>query len=126
MPALLLAVALLPGCARRAGCEALLTNSSATAVEQLVALPGRAVDAVASLPTVPVRLAGELVQSYLQAGQTLTDLAVKGDRVIASVLPARSDQPAWATFDEDLEPGPQDPGDGPPDVPSGRVTPRDT
>ena len=109
----------------------LLTRASiglaATAVERLVALPGRAVGAVASLPTVPVRLAGELVQSYLQAGQTLTDLAVKGDKVIASVLPARSDQPAWATFDEDLDPGPQDPGDGPsPDVPSGRVTPRDT
>jgi hypothetical protein len=39
MPALLLAVAVLPGCARRTGCEALLTNNSATAVEQLYLAP---------------------------------------------------------------------------------------
>jgi hypothetical protein len=37
--ALLLTLALLPGCARRAGCEALLTNHSATAVEQLYLAP---------------------------------------------------------------------------------------
>jgi hypothetical protein len=40
LPALLLTVSLLPGCARRAGCEALLTNLSATAVEQLYLAPG--------------------------------------------------------------------------------------
>lgn len=126
----------------------LLTRASiglaATAAERVAALPGRAVETVATLPGVPVRIAGSLVQSYLHAGQTLTDLAVKGDQVLASVFPARSDQPEWATFDED-EADPdevldvsyrvygsssgadRDRGirnDDDPDVPTGRVTPR--
>jgi hypothetical protein len=116
----------------------LLTRASiglaASAVEHVVALPGRAVGAVASLPAVPVRVAGGLVQSYLHAGQTLTEFAVKGDRVLAAVFPSRSDQPEWATFDEDVADataaygtaaGAGDEGDGP-DVPTGRVTPRAT
>ncbi|AWH92440.1 hypothetical protein [Dietzia lutea] len=114
---------------------------AATAAERVVALPGRAIEAVSTLPGVPVRVAGGLVQSYLHAGQTLTDLAVKGDRVLASVFPARSDQPEWATFDEDeteevldvsyrvygSSRAPRDGGDDGdhPDVPTGRVTPRD-
>ena len=109
---------------------------AATAVEQVTALPGRAADVVSSLPAVPVRVGGRLVQAYLHAGQTLTDLAVKGDRVLDSVFPAKSDQPEWATFDEDLDENPSapagadEPGDDPdpgaPDVPTGRVTPRST
>ncbi|MGN0099381.1 MAG: hypothetical protein ACI39C_00435 [Dietzia sp.] len=115
---------------------------AATAAERVVALPGRAIEAVSSLPGVPVRVAGGLVQSYLHAGQTLTDLAVKGDRVLSTVFPARSDQPEWATFDEDETDevldvsyrvyGSSRPGrgggddDDDPDVPTGRVTPRDT
>lgn len=121
----------------------LLTRASiglaASTVEHAVALPGRAVEAVAALPGVPVRVAGGLVQSYLHAGQTLTDLAVKGDRVIAAVFPARSDQPEWATFDEDQTdsqdgygstsgtgPDNDDDDDDHPDVPTGRITPRST
>lgn len=99
---------------------------AATAVEQVVALPGRAVDAVSTLPSVPVRVSGRLVQSYLHAGQALTDLAVKGDRVLDSVFPAKSDHPEWATFDEDLDESGGDPDPGAPDVPTGRVTPRST
>ncbi|MET3860396.1 hypothetical protein ABIE38_001306 [Dietzia sp. 2505] len=108
---------------------------AASAVELAVELPGRAVQAAVSLPAVPVKVAGSLVQSYLHAGQTVAGLAVKGDRVIATVFPTRSDKPEWATFDEDLddEAGPtggpggdRGPGDDEPDVPTGRVTPRTT
>ena len=94
---------------------------AATAVEGVAALPGRAAEAVSALPGVPVKLAGSLVQSYLHAGQALTELAVKGDAVLATVFPARSDQPEWATFDEDQ--AAPDAGDSP--IPTGRVTPRD-
>ena len=113
---------------------------AATAVEQTVALPARAVETISAIPGIPVKLAGGLVQSYLHAGQTLTDLAIKGDRVIESVFPARSDQPEWATFDEDetedgevLDVSYQVYGTAPgavaddaasADVPSGRVTRR--
>ncbi|PAY22020.1 hypothetical protein CEY15_15590 [Dietzia natronolimnaea] len=113
---------------------------AASAVEYAAELPGRAVQAAVSLPTVPVKVAGNLVQTYLHAGQAVAELAVKGDRVIAAVFPARSDQPEWATFDEDLDtPGGSarygtaasaDGGAGvdgdDPDVPTGRVTPRST
>ncbi|MBB1027800.1 hypothetical protein G6026_08880, partial [Dietzia sp. DQ11-38-2] len=81
---------------------------AASAVEYAAELPGRAVQAAVSLPTVPVKVAGSLVQTYLHAGQTVAGLAVKGDRVLATVFPARSDHPEWATFDEDLD----TPGDG--------------
>src|SRR5699024_8318386 len=111
---------------------------AATAAEYTAALPGRAVEAVGLLPAVPVRLAGGLAQSYLHATQTLTDLAVKGDKVIATVVPTRADQPEWATFDEDETDGGESPDvsyvvygstgpgapDDDPDVPTGRVGPR--
>lgn len=114
----------------------LLTRASiglaASAVERTVALPGRAFEAVAALPGLPVRVAGSLVQSYLHAGQTLTDLAVRGDRVLAAVFPSRSELPEWATFDED-QPDARGgygsasgagPDDDDPAVSTGRVTPR--
>lgn len=101
---------------------------AATAAEGVAALPARAVGAVAALPGLPVKLAGNIVQSYLHAGQALTELAVKGDEVIAAVFPARADHPEWATFDEDLDAdetrgGSPRPGDS--DVPIGRVNARD-
>ena len=111
---------------------------AASAVELAVELPGRALQAAVSLPAVPVKVAGSLVQSYLHAGQTVAGLAVKGDRVIATVFPSRSDKPEWATFDEDLDDdgggadategpgGDRGPGGDEPDVPTGRVAPRTT
>ncbi|WP_216693101.1 hypothetical protein [Dietzia psychralcaliphila] len=127
---------------------------AASAVELAVELPGRALQAAVTLPAVPVKVAGSLVQSYLHAGQTVAELAVKGDRVIAAVFPAREDKPEWATFDEDLDAdsagagngasagagagagagatttvgpdGDHGPGGDEPDVPTGRVTPRRT
>lgn len=125
----------------------LLTRASiglaATAVEHAASLPGRAAEAVSSLPGVPVRVAGGLLQSYLHAGQSLTELAVRGDAVIASVFPARAEQPEWATFDEDESDSEEvldvsyrvygtssgrgrSAGADPVDVPTGRVTPRNT
>lgn len=88
----------------------LLTRASiglaATAVEQAITLPGRTVQAIGALPTVPVRLAGQLVQSYLHVGQTVTGFAVKGDQVLGAVFTTSTDQPDWATFDEDeTDPG---------------------
>lgn len=123
----------------------LLTRASiglvATAVEQAVTLPVRAAQTIGALPTVPVRLAGQLVQSYLHVGQTVTEFAVKGDQVIGAVFTAKTDQPDWATFDEDeADPdealavsyrvygstGSSGSDDAGPDVPTGRVAPRTT
>lgn len=101
---------------------------AASAVEAAVALPARTVETVSALPGLPVKVAGSLVQSYLHAGQALTELALKGDAVIATVFPPRSAQPEWATFDEDVPVdvtriGEDEPADR--DVPIGRITPRD-
>lgn len=104
-------------------------------------LPVRAAHAIGALPTVPVRLAGHLVQSYLHVGQTVTEFAVKGDQVIGAVFTTNTDQPDWATFDEDeTDPdesldvsyrvygstGPSRSDDAGPDVPTGRVARRTT
>ncbi|MFN3599845.1 MAG: hypothetical protein ACK4UY_00490 [Dietzia sp.] len=117
---------------------------AASAVELALELPGRAVQAVVTLPAVPVKVAGSLVQTYLHAGQSVAELAVKGDRVIETVFPARADKPEWATFDEDEDEdragagagagdaavdgrdGDHGTGGDEPDVPTGRVTPRTT
>ena len=125
----------------------LLTRASiglaATAVENVASMPGRVAEAVSSLPGVPVRLAGGFVQSYLHAGQALTDFAVRGDAVIASVFPAKADQPEWATFDEDeadsdevldvsyrvygtASGGGRTAGADRADIPTGRITRRDS
>ena len=78
---------------------------AATAVEQTAELPGLLARGAAALPGLPVRLAGGAVTVYLHAGQRVTELAVRGDRVIDSVRPARLEQPDWVTFDEDeIEP----------------------
>lgn len=127
----------------------LLTRASiglaATAAEQAVTLPGRTVQAISAAPTIPVRLAGHLVQSYLHVGQAVTEFAVKGDHVLGAIFAPNSEQPDWATFDED-EADPEEPmdvsyrvyGSSPvpapnegsdqdyPDVPTGRVSPRTT
>lgn len=86
---------------------------AALGVEHAVALPGRAARGLAGLPSLPVRLAGSAVQTYLHVGQTVTGLAVRGDRVIGALVPAPRDTPSWAQFDEDAPGGPAA-GDAPP------------
>lgn len=67
----------------------------ATAVEQVMELPRLAVE-------LPVTAVSQALQTSMRVQQTITDLAIKGDRVLGMLNPVE-EKPSWATFDEDLE-----------------------
>jgi hypothetical protein len=75
---------------------------AATAVEQVRRLP-------TTLLGLPVTVASQALQASMRVQQQITELAIKGDEALA-VLRTPEEQPAWATFDEDL-PDADDPGE---------------
>ena len=98
---------------------------AALGAERAAEVSSRAVGRIIALPSLPVRIAGGAVQTYLHLGQSVTSLAQRGDRVLAVLLPPRvEEQPAWVQFDED---GPVDtptPTDPPDDGDGDVVRPR--
>lgn len=69
-----------------------------TAVEQARELPRLAVE-------FPVTAVSQALQTSMRLQQTITELAIKGDRALGSLRPVE-EKPSWATFDEDLDDGP--------------------
>jgi hypothetical protein len=67
---------------------------AATAVEQARVLP-------AKLAGLPVTVASSALQVSMRVQQHVTELAIKGDEVLAGLRPVE-EMPEWATFDEDL------------------------
>lgn len=50
----------------------------------------------------PLTLGSKSAQAFIHVQQDLADLAVRGDRAIETVFPAKEEeQAAWATFDDD-------------------------
>lgn len=50
----------------------------------------------------PLTLGSKSAQAFIQVQQDLADLAVRGDRAIETVFPAKEEeQAAWAVFDDD-------------------------
>ena len=68
----------------------------ATAVEQARDLPRLALE-------LPVTAVSQALQASMRVQQKVTELAIKGDRVLG-VGPQIEDEPAWATFDDDVPP----------------------
>src|SRR6266496_3791273 len=68
---------------------------AATAVEHARDLP-------AKLAGFPVTVASQALQMSMRVQQQVTELAIKGDEVLAGLRPVE-ETPAWATFDEDLD-----------------------
>jgi hypothetical protein len=66
-----------------------------TAVEQARSLP-------AKLAGLPVTVASQALQVSMRVQQQVTELAIRGDEVLASLRPVE-DTPEWATFDEDVQ-----------------------
>jgi hypothetical protein len=66
-----------------------------TAVEQARTLP-------AKLAGLPVTVASQALQVSMRVQQQVTELAIRGDEVLASLRPVE-DAPEWATFDEDVQ-----------------------
>jgi hypothetical protein len=65
----------------------------ATAVEQARDLPRLALE-------LPVTAVSQALQASMRVQQKVTELAIKGDRVLG-MGPPIEDEPAWATFDDD-------------------------
>ncbi|MEQ3551608.1 lipid droplet-associated protein [Pseudonocardia nematodicida] len=75
-----------------------------TAVEQVRELPRHAVE-------LPVTAVSQALQVSMRLQQTVTELAIKGDRALGTLRPV-DDVPSWATFDDDLPaPDPLAPAD---------------
>jgi hypothetical protein len=68
----------------------------ATAFEQARDLPRLALE-------LPVTAVSQALQASMRVQQKVTELAIKGDRVLG-LGPPIEDEPAWATFDEDPPP----------------------
>jgi hypothetical protein len=66
-----------------------------TAVEQARTLP-------AKIAGLPVTVASQALQVSMRVQQQVTELAIRGDEVLASFRPVE-DEPEWATFDEDVD-----------------------
>jgi hypothetical protein len=66
-----------------------------TAVEQARNLPSK-------LAGLPVTVASQALQVSMRVQQQVTELAIRGDEVLASLSPVE-ETPSWATFDEELE-----------------------
>jgi hypothetical protein len=70
----------------------------ATAVEQARDLPRLVVE-------FPVTAVSQALQASMRVQQKVTELAIKGDRVLGTLRPVE-EKPSWATFDEDEPPTP--------------------
>jgi hypothetical protein len=66
-----------------------------TAVEHARDLP-------AKLAGLPVTVASQALQMSMRVQQQVTELAIRGDEVLAGLRPVE-ETPAWATFDEDVD-----------------------
>jgi hypothetical protein len=69
----------------------------ATAAENAKELPRRALE-------FPVTAVSQALQVSMRLQQTITELAIKGDRVLGA-LRTIEEKPSWATFDEDVDDG---------------------
>ncbi len=80
----------------------LAAGIAAATVEEAFRLPYR-------LRRLPGQLAGQALTSAagsaMRARQNVTDLVARGDMVLEELSTPVEEQPAWATFDEDVEPG---------------------
>ncbi len=90
---------------------------AATAVERARLLPQQ-------LAGLPVTVVSEALQLSMRLQQQVTELAIKGDDVLAGMRPPE-DEPEWATFDEDASPLIVVP-DPPPVTPVTPATPDET
>lgn len=66
-----------------------------TAMEQARTLP-------AKIAGLPVTVASQALQASMRVQQQITELAIRGDEVLAGLRPVE-ETPEWATFDEDVE-----------------------
>ena len=83
----------------------LLVGAATFAVEETIKLPK-------TILMYPMTLASQAAHIVMRFQQNIAELVIKGDSTLEQIFPPKDEQPAWATFDEDLGDGSQ--GDGEP------------
>lgn len=73
----------------------LLVGAAAVAVEETMKLPR-------TILMYPMTLASQAAHLVMRFQQNLAELVIKGDSTLETLFPPKDEQPAWATFDEDL------------------------
>jgi hypothetical protein len=83
----------------------LLVGAATMAVEETIKLPK-------TILMYPMTLASQAAAAVMRFQQNVAELVIKGDATLEHIFPPKDEQPAWATFDEDL------PDDGDEDAPT--------
>ncbi|MGE2815466.1 lipid droplet-associated protein [Mycobacterium heidelbergense] len=85
----------------------LLVGAATVAVEETMRLPK-------TILMYPMTLASQAAHLVMRFQQNLAELVIKGDSTLESIFPPKDENPEWATFDEDLGDG----GENPPGAPA--------
>lgn len=84
-----------------------MASTLPTPVRIVAGLVGTVADRVTTLPqdlpNLGVSLVGQAFRLSLKARQQVAQLAVRGDELLSGLRSGPPAQPAWATFDEDLD-----------------------
>jgi hypothetical protein len=80
----------------------LLVGAAVTAFEETRKLPQ-------TILMYPMTIASQLAHLVMKMQQDVADLVNKGDEALDQLFPPKDEQPEWATFDEDLDGGPDGP-----------------
>ncbi len=56
----------------------------------------------------PMTVASQAANLLMHLQQNLAELVIKGDEALEQLFPPKDEQPEWATFDEDLNTGPDE------------------
>jgi hypothetical protein len=83
----------------------LLVGAAVTAIEETRRLPH-------TILMYPMTVVSQAANLFMHLQQNLAELVIKGDEALEQLFPPKDEQPEWATFDEDLDTGP-DEGPGP-------------
>ncbi|KLO27540.1 lipid droplet-associated protein [Mycobacterium haemophilum] len=73
----------------------LLVGAATVAVEETLKLPR-------TVLMCPMTLASQAAHIVMRFQQNLAELVTKGDGTLETLFPPKSEQPEWATFDEDV------------------------
>jgi hypothetical protein len=76
----------------------LLVGAAVTALEETRKLPH-------TILTYPMTMASQVAHIVMKMQQDVADLVNRGDETLEQLFPPKDEQPAWATFDEDVEVG---------------------
>ena len=74
----------------------LLVGAAMTAFEETRRLPQTVIE-------YPMTVVSQVAQLVMKMQQDVAQLVIKGDETLEQLFPPKDEQPAWATFDEDVD-----------------------